>query len=993
MSAHVEAPKSTGRGQRGPFEYDAFLSYSHADRPVAAGIQKGLHRIGRRVGRLHALRVFRDATDLTASPDLWGRVTAAMDRARYMIVVLSPRSVGSEWVDREVAYWLERRGAGMLLFVVAGGRLRWDEASARFDPELSDVALPALTRPGALPTEPFYVDVRDDAPWDPAAALFREKVTDLAAPIHGKDKYTLASEDMRELRRFRRLRRAAVAGLVVLTIVALAAAGVALVQRREAIHQRDTAVAHRLAAESEAMLSGARARDDERAILEALASQRLARADSGVLIRTLGKLAQTTRIIRVGEPSISGLTIRSEGGIDIRKFAAAWSVAISPDGRRLVTGGAQLRMWDADTGRPIGEPFRTSLPATAVAFSPDGRRILTGGPVMRLWDTQSHNMIGEFTGYEGIVYGVAFSVDGATVVSGGSDGTVRLWDTATGRQLGAPMTGHASAVETVAFGPDGRRVVSGGSDKSVRMWDVVEHAPIGPPVDIGEAVASVAFGVDNRHVAIADQSGRVRLLDADSGVAGDPLFDGGEHTGHVVAFSPDGRRLAAAGIDATIRLWDTESGAPIGSLAGHTGWVRGLAFGRDGRLVSSSLDGTVRVWQVEGSPTGGQRITGPAETDGAPIPRSVAFLPDSHRMVAGYRDGTLRMFETDTGRPIGGPMLGHTGPVPVAVVSADGRRIASGGDDRTVIVRDTESGAPIRTLTGHGSGIRELVFSPDGRRIVSESADDEIRLWDTESGAAIGAPLRGFHGEIWKLAFSPDGGVLAGGGSDAIVHLWDTTTGAHIAGLSGHESRVGSVAFSPDGGHIISMSSYSLRIWDAATHELVSAPTTGPDVSGSLAVSGRGDSVVVGGANALRRWTVPTGEPIGAPMLGHRGVIGGVALSADDRILISGSMDRTLRFWDASIGAPIGDPLGNGHDDVARVALSADDRRILSLDIGADDTVSAWLWPGPSSWRDDLCAKVSRNMSHREWREWISPDIGYVAVCPQLPVPPDSSSP
>jgi len=84
---------------------------------------------------------------------------------------------------------------------VAGGRLIWDEDTGRFDPEGSDAALPALTQPGALAAEPLYVDVSDDAPWDPAAALFREKVTDLAAPIHGKPKYELASEDLREQRR------------------------------------------------------------------------------------------------------------------------------------------------------------------------------------------------------------------------------------------------------------------------------------------------------------------------------------------------------------------------------------------------------------------------------------------------------------------------------------------------------------------------------------------------------------------------------------------------------------------------------------------------------------------------------------------------------------------------------------------------------------------------------------------------------------------------
>ena len=82
-----------------------------------------------------------------------------------------------------------------------------------------------LTQPGVLPTEPFYVDVSDDAPWDPDAPVFREKVTDLAAPIHGKPKYELASDDVREQRRFRRLRRAAIVGLALLTVLAVVAAG------------------------------------------------------------------------------------------------------------------------------------------------------------------------------------------------------------------------------------------------------------------------------------------------------------------------------------------------------------------------------------------------------------------------------------------------------------------------------------------------------------------------------------------------------------------------------------------------------------------------------------------------------------------------------------------------------------------------------------------------------------------------------------------------
>jgi len=97
------------QSQGASFTYDAFLSYSHRDGAVASGIQKGLHRIGRRVGQLNALRVFRDATELAANPDLWGKVTDAMDRSRYLIVVLSPQAAASEWVNKEVAHWLQRQ--------------------------------------------------------------------------------------------------------------------------------------------------------------------------------------------------------------------------------------------------------------------------------------------------------------------------------------------------------------------------------------------------------------------------------------------------------------------------------------------------------------------------------------------------------------------------------------------------------------------------------------------------------------------------------------------------------------------------------------------------------------------------------------------------------------------------------------------------------------------------------------------------------------------
>ncbi|HSZ31051.1 MAG TPA: toll/interleukin-1 receptor domain-containing protein [Pseudonocardiaceae bacterium] len=109
----ADASELDERSQEQSYLYDAFISYHHHDRPVAHGIQRGLHRVGRRLGRqLHALRVFRDSTDLSVSPDLWGKVTEAMDRSRYLIAVLSPRAVASTWVNKEITYWLHQRGPG-----------------------------------------------------------------------------------------------------------------------------------------------------------------------------------------------------------------------------------------------------------------------------------------------------------------------------------------------------------------------------------------------------------------------------------------------------------------------------------------------------------------------------------------------------------------------------------------------------------------------------------------------------------------------------------------------------------------------------------------------------------------------------------------------------------------------------------------------------------------------------------------------------------------
>ena len=159
-----------------------------------------------------------------------------------------------------------------------------------------------------------------------------------------------------------------------------------------------------------------------------------------------------------------------------------------------------------------------------------------------------------------------------------------------------------------------------------------------------------------------------------------------------------------------------------------------------------------------------------------------------------------------------------------------------------------------------------------------------------------------------------------------------------------------------------------------------------PDAVTSVAFSPDGKRIVSGSSdNTLRLWDAATGQPIGAPLTGHTDSVNSVAFSPDGKRIVSGSDDKTVRVWDADTGQQIGPRLTGHRDDVRSVVFSPDGTRIVSG--STDETVR--VWPGPTAWPDLLCNKLTTNMSHKQWRDWVSPDIPYKMVCPGPPVAPD----
>ncbi|MDX2228277.1 MAG: AAA-like domain-containing protein [Leptolyngbyaceae cyanobacterium bins.349] len=571
-----------------------------------------------------------------------------------------------------------------------------------------------------------------------------------------------------------------------------------------------------------------------------------------------------------------------------------------------------------------------------VAYSPNGKTIASGSwdGTVKLWNVQTGKEIRTITGHTDIVTSVMFSPDGKTLASASGDLTIRVWNVQTGEEL-QRLVGHTDIVTSVDFSPDGKTIASGSGDGTIKLWNVRNGKELRTFSGHLDIVNSVAFSPDGKTIASSSRDQTVRVWNVQTGEERYYSLMGHRKAVISVSFSPDGKTIASGSEDRLIKLWDVREGREIQTLSGHQAGVFSVGFSPNGQmLVSGSEDKTIKVWDVQSGDViytfGGHQSA----------VRGVSFSPDGKAILSGSWDKTLKLWDVQP-KESARPLSGHKDGVLAASYSPNGKRLASGSRDKTIKLWDTQTGKEIRTLDGHHPAVLSVSFSTDGKLLAS-TGDSVIKLWNAETGK-LQRTFTGHPAAVWSVSISPDGQTLASGGRDQTIKLWNIQTGKVLRTLTGHQAPVGSISFSPDGKTIASGSGdWTVKLWDVQTGKVLQTLEAHKDGVLTLSFSPDGKMLASsGGDSTIKLWDLKTGQPTRILPLQSGFFASSLSFSGDSKNLVAGSNDNTIRLWTLDDANPTSLVIGL-HNGLTSVNFSPDGKAIAST--GNDRSIKLWLW-------------------------------------------------
>lgn len=463
--------------------------------------------------------------------------------------------------------------------------------------------------------------------------------------------------------------------------------------------------------------------------------------DSGKLLVEIHSEMATTRCGAIYGP---GRTAVLGGGYDhvlehydllkgrrLHKWYRAYetkNLALSPDGRHVAAGvETHAAEWDLSTYEMLHKYAHAPADGGRVyclAYLPRTNEVLCGGRDGSLyrWSRDTGKLVFRCTPHENPIMHLAVSEDEQWALSFGRGLLVETHLRTGQPRLQWPR--HFGAVEAVAFLPSGRQVVSGSADGSLRLWDVATGKSALRITGCRLGAYALAVSPDGSRVAAGCKDSVIRIFSLSDAKL---LRELRGHRGYVrgLAYTHRGGRLFSSADDGSICLWTPGRNEPAARLEGHRGGVLALALSSDDRqLLSAGRDGTVRVWDPA---TGRAKATYELHRSWA---EAVAFVAQTGDAISTGGDGRLLRWNVASGQVVA--EMKHRGWIFGLACSSDGTRACSAGSGRSVVCCwDLTKAAKVAELTGHAASVRAVAFSPDGQRIVSGSADSTLLVWRT----------------------------------------------------------------------------------------------------------------------------------------------------------------------------------------------------------------------------------------------------------------------
>ena len=607
-----------------------------------------------------------------------------------------------------------------------------------------------------------------------------------------------------------------------------------------------------------------------------------------------------------------------------------------------------------------------------IKFSPDGTRFAVATTIgVWMYDAQTGKEISLFKGDRQDIKGVAFSKDGRFLVGANSTGGVPRWNATTGELRSILVNEKIKLSTPVIFSEDGVKLISvSRRHKKIHVWNLGDEAAPLPITNIDFDFKGHRFVIvlsqDRRFLAIAVSEPRhISPIHVWNATTGNHLFTLTGHTRWIkaLAFSPDGKTLASGDEYRTIKLWNMDTATSHATFKAPDSFDA-LSFAPNGKLLASGGHDGVRLWNATAKQQGlrgkiGQYLPTLTLKGHKDDISTLAFSPDGKMLLSGSNDGTIRAWDTITGRqqficP------GHTSEISELAASEERNALISvhswksqllhwdinvghhlsgyyfknkspqaiSPDAKTLTLKDWTatdtllwdiSKKRIRaTLKGHEvplSKMPNFVFSLDGKRLARANVRQGIglihvwnipnqsrsflkRLFFSSKSISPQYTLEGHIDGVYALKFSPNGKILATVHRNKVIRLWDVETGSTRFTLTGHKQTIRALAFSPNGKILASGENYqTIYLWDVTTGQQLTNSQTEATVN-TLQFSPDGKTIVSGNYNGKIQLLDAHTLRLLSTHIGHTNWVNALMFSEDGKTLFSASRDGTILLWD-----------------------------------------------------------------------------------------------